>query len=350
MASSPNDNLIQSLKDNKSKLDDNIKKIQAMGVPNPADFIISMLEKQNLILSKRQIAKKMLILSTKSTPYPMSEEDAQLFIYGKVYYENGVLFDKDKNDDNSPCVAKPGDEDYQPPIDLKNHNLIIKIEKMIKDFKDGIKQFGAKLGEFLLQIPAAIAVIITSITALISSVMILPFGSGLPSALTAVQTMIATIKELQAKISTFLPFLEPITEAIGLLLDKAGQVIIGAINTVFGIATKITGLISGILGSLTAVTSIFAAKKKESEEQGISVDVEASDKSIVYGQSVNLKATASGGDWSFSYQWIDSSGTVLSNSSKFSVTPRSTTQYTCKVIDGKNTTASDSVTIELRKI
>ena len=345
MAGSPSDNVIQALKDNKAKLDENIKKIQSLGVPNPADFIISILEKQGLILSYRQIAKKMLLIRTKSCSKPMSEEDAQLYIYGKVYYENGVLFDKDKNDPNSPCIAKPGDEDYQPPIDIKNHPLIQNIEKLIKDFKDGVKQFGVKLGEFLIAIPAAIAVIITSITALAAAVLILPPGAGLPTALTAVQTMIAAIKDLQAKIAAFLPYLDPIVDAIGLLLDKAGQVVIGGINTVFGVATKITGLISGIVGSLTAVTGIFNAKKKESEEQKPAVETKANKNSVVYGDSVNLEATASGGDWKFSYQWTDSNGTVISSAAKATVTPTQSTTYTCKATDGTGTASQSSINI-----
>lgn len=347
MADSPSDNIVQTLKDNKAKLDDNIKKIQAMGVPNPADFIISILEKQGLILSYRQIAKKMLINSTKSYAKPMSEEDAQLYIYGKVYYENGVLFDKDGNDDNSPCVAKIGDEDYQPPIDIKNHPLIQKIEKLIKDFKDGIKQFGAKLGEFLIAIPAAIAVIITSITALVSSAIILPFGAGVPAALTAVQTMIAAIKELQAKIAELLPFLDPIVDAVGLLLDKAGQVIINGINTIFAVATKITGLISGIVGSLTKVTGIFNAKKKESEEQKPEIETKANKTSIIYGETVNLEAIASGGDWNFSYQWTDSNGTVISSAAKTTIQPIQSTLYTCKATDGTGTIIQSGVKINV---
>jgi hypothetical protein len=342
MADSPN---IDSLIETKTKLEEEIKNLQAIGIPNPADAIINMLESKGLILTKRQISKKFLILSSQKFNPPMTEDDAQLFIYGKVYYKDGKLFDNDKAD--PACVAQPGDEDYQPPIDIDNHPLCQKIQKMINDFLDSLKQFGAKLGEFIVAIPKAIVTIATSLIAMVSSAIILPFGSGIPAALTAVQTMMATISELQAKIAQFLPFINPIVDAVGLVLDKIGQMIISLLNTIFGAVSKIVGALNAVLGLLGPVMALFSSTKKKSDEQKIAVEAKADPTEVDKGQSVKLSATASGGDWSFKYEWTDSNGSVVSNEAEATITPSFPSMYKCKVIDGKGSIAESTVKVKV---
>lgn len=342
MADSPN---IDTLLETKTKLEEDIKKLQAIGIPNPADAILNILESKGLILTKRQIAKKFLILSSQKFNPPMSEDDAQLFIYGKVYYKDGKLFDNDKAD--PACVAQPGDEDYQPPIDIENHPLCQKIQKIIKDFKDSLKQFGAKLGEFIVSIPKITITIATSLIAMVSSAIILPFGSGLPAALTAVQTMMATIAELQSKIAVFLPFIEPIVEGVGLIFDKVGQMIVSLLTTIFGAVSTITGALNSVLGLLGPVNALFSSTKKKSDEQKIAVEAKAEPTEIDKGQSVKLSATASGGDWSFKYEWVDSNGSVVSNAAEATITPSQPSMYKCKVTDGKGSIAESTVKVKV---
>jgi len=255
------------------------------------------------------------------------------------------LFDNDKADPT--CVAQPGDEDYQPPIDTDNHPLCLKIEKMIKDFLDSLKQFGAKLGEFIVAIPKAIVTIATSLVAMVSSAIILPFGSGIPAALTAVQTMMATISELQAKISQFLPFIDPIVEAVGLVLDKIGQMVISLLNTIFGAVSKIVSALNALLGLLSPVNALFSSTKKKSDEQKIAIETKADPTEVDKGQSVKLSATASGGDWNFKYEWTDSNGSVVANVAETTITPSFTSIYKCKVIDGKGTIAESTVNVKV---
>lgn len=344
MIDMPDISSLESLKKTKEELEGKIKDLQEMGITNPAKMIVSKVE--SMLLTKRQIAKKFLLLSTQSCSIPMTEEDAQLFIYGKIYYKDGKLYDNDIKDPS--CVAKPGDDEYQPPID-KNHPLWQKIEKMIKDFIDALNQLGVKLGEFIVAIPAIIITIATSLIALVSAAIILPFGAGLPTALTTVQTMMAAIKELQAKISQFLPCLDPIIEGIGAILGNIGQVIVSLINTIFGAINKIVGLITGVLGLLSPVTDLLSAKKKESEEQKPAVDVKADQTSIDSGESVKLNATASGGDWKFTYAWSDSNGSIVGNTADVTVTPKQTTTYNCKVTDGTGTVTESSVKIKVKQ-
>lgn len=336
---------IDSINKTKDELEEKIKSLQEIGLPGIKDVpktVWKQLIEPNL-LTPRQVAKKILILQGQKYNKPILEEDAQLIIYGKVYYKNGKLYDNDKKD--PACVAKPGDEDYVDPID-EDHPIWKNIIEMTKGLKDKLIQLGIKLGEFLFAIPQTIITIATSLIALVSSAIILPFGSGLPAAITAVMTMVATIKELQAKTAALLPLIG-VVDAISLLLPKEAQAIVVQINIVYGILLGIITALSEILGLLGKVTSLLNKSKDKMDNQKLSLEVKAEPSTITRNKSSKLSANATGGDWDYHFEWTTSNGTGLTKEQEIVVNPTSSSTYYCKVLDGKGTikTASVDVTV-----
>jgi hypothetical protein len=338
---SPN---VDSLKKSKDDLKDKINSLQGIGLPPTKDVAKTLWTNliQPKLLTERQISKKMLMMAGKSNIPPMSEEDAQLIVYGKIYYKNGQLYDNDKIDPD--CVAKPGDIDYQQPID-ENHPMWKKITEIINKFKDDLIQFGIKLGEFLFLLPQAIINITLSLTALASAAVILPFGSGLPTALSSVQTMIQTLKYLQSKTAEILPLLA-IIDVISLILPKEAQAAVAQLNIIVGLFFVIVTTLTTILGLLDNVMSVLAKSKNKSDNQPIVIDAKAQPTSIKIGESTKLTASVTGGDWTYTYQWTDNNGNVIGTDNEITITPTlaafinpklssPSITYTCTVKDGK---------------
>ena len=348
----------------KDDLQKKITELQVIGLPPvskvPADIWSKAIKPK--LLTQRQIAKKMLIMQGASFNPPLSEEDAQLCIYGKVYYKDGKLYDNDKLD--PACVAQPGDEDYQPPID-ENHPMWKKINQQIKDLENGLVQLGIKLGEFTIAIPTTVAVIATSLVALVASVTILPFGAGVPTAMTAVQTMMAAVKNLQQKTAEILPLLVVI-DAIALLLPKEAQPVIAQINVIFGIFVTILAALTVVLGLLNKVTSALNKAKKKMDSISLTVKAKAEPSVVSKGKEVKLSVEASGSDYQFSYEWTDINGniiprdpndldgdddgvrTVIPNIPYYNNPLKARlpeTTYTCKVKDGKGTIKTSTVVV-----
>ena len=348
---SPN---IDVLKKSKNDLQEKINTLQGLGLPPTKDISktlwINLIQPK--LLTERQISKKMLMMSGKSYIPPLSEEDAQLIVYGKIYYKNGKLYDNDKLD--PACVAKPGDIDYMPPID-ENHPMWKKITDMTKKFKDDLIQLGIKLGEFLFLLPQAIANIALSLISLASSAVILPFGAGLPTALSSVQTMIQTLKQLQAKTAEILPLLA-IIDVISLILPKEAQAAVAQLNIIVGLFFVVVETLTVILGLLDKVMSAFKKSKSKSDSQLLTIDVKAQPSSVKVGEPTKLLASAMGGDWNYTYQWSDINGNVVGTESEVTITPSLSTfsnpllpsssiTYTCTIKDGTGTVKVASVKV-----
>lgn len=334
---------ISSISKMKDELETKITNLQELGLPGIKDIPKTLWK--NLIepklLTPRQVAKKILIIQGQG--FELSEEDAQIIVYGKAYYKNGKLYDNDKKD--PACVAKPGDEDYESPID-ENHPMWKKVEGMFKELKDKLVQLGIKLGEFLIALPAAIISIATSLIALVSSIIILPFGSGIPTALTAVQTMVSTLKSLQSKTAELLPLLA-IIDMIALLLPKEAQAVVAQINVIFAIILTIITSLLAILGLLEKVTSALGKAKKKMDEQSMELDCKVEPSNVNKGDTVKLSATATGGDWNFNYKWTDQYNNVIGNTNLVSIAVQSTTTFNCIATDGKGTIKRSSVKVKV---
>ena len=181
---------------------------------------------------------------------------------------------------------------------------------MITDLENSLIQLGIKLGEFTLALPAATATIAVSLTALVSSVAILPFGAGIPTALSAVQTMTSTIKELQSKTIQILPLLA-IIDTVGLLLPKDAQVVISQINIIFGLFLTIITILLAIIGLLDKIISKVSKLKKKMDAIQIKIAVTADPSTIKENEKSTLSVNATGGSWEFSYEWTDFNGNII---------------------------------------
>lgn len=324
---------ISSISITKEELEKKIQDLQGKGLPGVKD--VPKLLWDNMIepklLTQRQIAKKILLIKGQDFNPPLSEEDAQYIVYGKTFYQGGKLVDNDKK--FPECVSKKGDADHHEPID-KNHPMWVEIENMFKGLKEKLIQLGIKLGEFILAIPAAIINITTSLVSLVSSAIILPFGAGIPSAISAVQTMLATLKELQAKTAALLPLIG-VVDTIALILPKEAQGVIAQINVIYGILLGIITGISAILGLLDKVTSLLGKQKNKMDNQKFKAKAKSNPSQIDKGEEAELSAESTGGDWDFKYEWTDQYGTVISKEANVTVKPTSTTTYYCKITDGQ---------------
>jgi hypothetical protein len=345
---------IDDMKNNKDDLQKKITQLQSIGLPSLKDLGKQIWENmiQPKILSPRQISKKILLMQGQSMNPPLSEEDAQLIVYGKVYYKDGELYDNDNED--PACVSQPTDDDYSPPLD-ENHPLWEKIKGMFKDIEDGLLQLGIKLGEFILAQPQAIAQIITSLISLASSITIMPFGSGLPTAITAVQTMMATIKTLQQKTAEILPLLG-IIDIIGLILPKDAQAVLAQVNIIIGIYLGILTAITAILSLLGGVTDKLQKSKDNMNNQPLKIEPKIENIIVDNQDYIKLSANATGSDWgaqtAFQYEWTDQYLNVITrdpastgddDGTRTIPKPASLSSYQCKVTDGKGATEEGSI-------
>jgi hypothetical protein len=205
---------MDTLLKSKDEAIEKITKLQEIGLPGVKDVAKTIWQKiqEQLLLSPRQIAKKMVALAGEKIDtgwFPnkgaVTEEDAQLMVYGKIYKKNGKLYDKDYeetawvyyqgdyDDSKIPCISHPTDRNYLPPL-TKDHEMWKKSIKIVKKFKQDLQQIAIHLGEFLIALPNMIATIVISLVSLVSSIIVLPPGAGVPTALTAVQTMLKTLR------------------------------------------------------------------------------------------------------------------------------------------------------------
>ena len=83
------------------------------------------------------------------------------------------------------------------------------------------------------------------------------------------------------------------------------------------------------------------------EEQKLSVECSANPETINVGETVKLNVTASGGDWNFTYKWLDPYNNVISDSQSISLPLPSTATFTCIVTDGTGSTKSDRVKVKV---
>jgi len=128
-----------------------------------------------------------------------------------------------------------------------DHPLKLDIKKKKKNLKIAVKSLQIKLQDFIVACTQEAIEIAASVTTLTSSATILPPGSGLPVAFSAVQSLMSSLNSLKAKVMEILPLLEPLDDISTLVsTDK--------INSV---ASPISGTVSalkGVLGTIGTLT------------------------------------------------------------------------------------------------
>lgn len=313
------------------KIKEDIRKLTGIGKPPTFSSFLKMVWDTSIkpkLLTERQVMKKMIMMQGQSYPIPITEERAQLMVYGKVYDRKPelptdtilTLWDNDKSDPN--CVSKPSDDDYIPPMD-ENSPMWQDILKKKDELKDSLDEIGIKMGEIVFSLPIAAIEITASLISIASSAVILPPGSGLPTALSSLQTMINSIAKFQAAQGLILPSLQPLL-FLALLLPASAKdsvemvtimitAYVGLVTSVTVVANAVMSLISGLSSMLPGIgTADFKMPTQE-----VTIKPEATPSSISKGTNVTLKSGANGGSWKYNYEWTeyagpeDVSGTVI---------------------------------------
>lgn len=263
------------------------------------------------IMTDYQIAKKMIQMTGE-----IDEEDAHLIAYGKLMLIGEGNYNKNISEiyvDNEiiypDCVDKKiGIPDGSPQI---QH-----IKDTIKKVLDGIAQLAIKIADLGKEIISCMFQIIQSIIALAASAVLMPFGSGLPVGLAAIKTMTSSIKNLQAKVTDFIPILQPL-EYIELVAPQAALIVEPAIAGLSGIFSAIDSLTSFIPSGTPEIPftpdAINDPTKFTPDLKPMTVDAEFT-KTIESNSpsgnrlDVTLKATVAEGSWNYTYQWTGPSG------------------------------------------
>ena len=302
----------------------------------------------DFILTDYQIAKKMIQMTGE-----IDEEDAHLIAYGKLmligegsYQKNISQIYVDNEVKYPDCVDKTqGIPDGSPQIQW--------IKDTIKKVLDAVAQLAIKIADLGKEIISCMFQIIQSIIALAASAVLMPFGSGLPVGLAAIKTMIASIKNLQSKVTDFIPILQPL-EYIELVAPQAALIVEPAIAGLSGIFSAIDKLTSFIPAGSSPPEIPFTPDaindptKFTPDLKPMTVDAEFTKNLIGNKIDITLKATAAEGSWDYTYQWTGPGGF---NAQKKEVKIESFSVpgiYTVKVTDKMTgTSATKDLTITL---
>jgi len=279
------------------------------------------------------------------------EERAHFIVYGKLLLKSpDVVYTRnisDKYVDN--------EIEYPECFDKKHamsdtHPLKTWVKDIKKEVKKSVKQVGIKTGEIVdAGIQLGIEVAAATVT-LGSSAVIMPPGSGLPVAFSAVLSIFTSLQSFQTKIVTIVPFLAPLT-FLGVLLPIAiVEVVIGIVNgallaivtaigTIEGLISVITGIKSMLLGAVPAgIPSVEGANMTTSPPEEMELIVTANPSTINVGEMTKLDIIASKGSWKYDYSWSSTHNAniafkFLSTEKTLEVSPPLTTTYKVEVTD-----------------
>lgn len=284
-------------------------------VPNPSS-VLDDYETQFALNASQVIGKAI-------TP-----ESAHFIIYGKFKRDsNGNLIDNEILDPD--CVLK---ELAMP----ETHPTMTEIGVMIKKTIKALRMLGIKQQELLDDIAQTMIAIPSSVTAIASAAVILPFGAGIPVAFSAFMGLMSNIMNLVSKISGLAIDIENLTYLPIIIGDKADS-IIGIINTQLIAIITILSTIDG----LTKIIPRVPIPPGVANQPGEPIEIEASvsPEIIQYGQSTNvyLSVRASKGSWEYDYKWRGTDGFYAEGKNVTIVGgPLTTTIYEVTVTDKKN--------------
>lgn len=327
------------------QLEEQVKKSQE-NVDNIREKPTVNIDIKKYFLTERQIAKKLLMMQSPG----MDEERAQLIVYGKLNDIKPVLptdsigkiFDNDKREPT--CVSQPTDENYEEqerPLD-ENSPMWKDIEKKKKEVIDSVKELGVKAKELIVAEIQCMIEIVSSLISIASSAVIMPPGSGLPVAFASLQTMISSIKRLQAKTGEIAPLFAPL-QYIALLLPASAAAIVALIAAVMTVINTTLSLVAGVMSALGKASESLP---KELPTQELTIKPEATKTTIVKGEITTLKAGATGGDWQYTYEWTTEPPSGFNSKEKEpTVNPMNTTKYLVKVTDKSGSSKNSDITI-----
>ena len=225
------------------------------------------------LLTKRQIAKRILIYSTDE---PMEEEDAHLIIYGKL------LYDKDNKlieDDNKypECVDKDNAlkedhtiyRDYVNDVQNKGMESYKKIINMGKDLKT-------------LSTYTTLKSAFTSIEIVVAGIPILGTAT-IPSTLSSIATLVQNLQQTINSIKDISKYIEDLKYLLYIIKEDSIEKVFNPINTIILSIIGVIKIINGIKEKIDKITDFLGDSKdnmqklKEKSLKEIEKDNELSD-------------------------------------------------------------------------
>ena len=276
------------------------------------------------IMTERQIAKKMLVISSGMMPAvgnipsapTLDEKTAHLIVYGKLKYrgdgtlsDNELPYDSVKNPLGDPtCVYDPENnpEDFKltgvtTPMSAKSMMMM-----WIKDAKSQVKKSFMQIGLKSKAIEIAADHFIGSITIAAATVP----GYSLPTAINpgAIKKAFSDVGDagnnLSAKINDLIDYFDPILQFLPFLLPDTAIIdtILSIVNAILSAINIILTVIAGLMPTILTITSMIpypdvpSAFSASSIALSAAIDIAKSSidkaKTLVSAQMTTLTAAA----------------------------------------------------------
>jgi len=265
-----------------------------------------------------------------------TEMTAHWIVYGKFLYDdNGKLVD---NEILFPeCVGPDQNEDPRINFMTNDFPIMDQVKQMKDELVRSVKQLRIKVGEIAAVSKDIPAQLILAITSLASAVVIFPFGSGVPPAVTAVKNLLSSIQSLQTRVSQLLNLLKPLAYLEYLLDDDDAEKAIAVVDKIMkiifvpikAIEIMIDTMVTPVMSIIPKIPGVDTeAEPIEAED----IVVKPSDK-IEPGTEITLDINPSKGSWQYNYLWVSSPSGFKSTDKKVKVIPPYTMKYYCRVTD-----------------
>lgn len=284
-----------------------------------------------------RIIIKYIIIS--SSPDKISEEDAHFLSYGH-------------KDTNSLEVNK----EFAIPDE---HPKMIWIRDKKKEVNLALKQIGGKIIDLTSAITILNIQIGSAVATIGSSAVILPFGSGLPTAFSALMSIFASLENFLTKVNEIVPLIL-VLNVLPSLLPKTPNgpspetIIIPIITSLRTINTLLNTLILTTAG-ITALKRIIPIPPGSKDLDGNDTpfkEIEVKfEQKVLPNRFIEIEAIPSNGSWKYvKYNWLSSDKDEIINTNektiKIKMKSKGDTKYTCIVTDDKNNTGRNSIIIK----
>lgn len=313
--------------------------------------IISFDNIESKFLTNRQIMKKVIMYGGDISGVPpdidsnksftISEKSAQEIVYGTTLVGNdGSFLDNEEIYDNIV--------DYDKTMIKDNHPMLIWIENTKEEVKKSIDELSIKSGEI---VQASVQLGVESAAAFItigSSVAILPFGAGVPTAFSAILSVFSNLQSFQTKINQIIPILKPLT-FISILIPNVDSFLIPvnlAVTTIMGALTP-TYKIIDILDEVKKLLPIPSGIGKPGDEiysPAKTIKLDITKTQVSKNGNITLTVNATEGTWNYSYSWTSNDTSFHSTEKTIIVSPVENT-YLITVTDSNDNKANGEISV-----
>jgi hypothetical protein len=272
----------------------------------------------------------------------MTPEAAHFIIYGKFKRDaNGQLIDNEIEDPD--CVfTKLAMPDTHPTLG--------EIDKMVDDLVKALNMMGIRQAELIQDIAQFIISVPATVTAIASAAVILPPGSGIPTAFATFQAFMQNLMNLASRLGDFSEDIHFLNYLPLLIEAQKIDSIIGIVNIQINAIYTLLCAIDTLLNVIPSVASPPGLGGTPGDPVTVEVKAEPSKIRVGVAQDVKLTASATNGSWEYTYKWTGPDG-VISTDKNVTILdgPYVTTTYTCIVTDKKDNTNSTSANVTVER-